>query len=317
MLELGPFVAPYQDVIRLVVVPALLFAAYQDVRTRRVTPRIWPVLLLVAVIALALEGYDAYTAGGLIWREFVLVTGLSVGVLVPLAYGFWYLGGFGGADAKAIMVLSVLFPTVPRYELAEWVLPISEFAANVFSLSILTNAVLLGLLYPATLAVINLWHGFIGWHMFIGRQVAVDRLERLTGRLIETSSGRRQRGLDLDALRMYLRWRGCTLEEVRQDSERFRTTVPTDPDPPGDGAVTDGGRPEDPWAAAAFLADTPYSAYGTTPELLRESLDLLVTRDRVWYTPGIPFILLMFAGVIVALTYGDLLGTVMIALGLA
>jgi preflagellin peptidase FlaK len=37
----------------------------------------------------------------------------------------------------------------------------------------------------------------------------------------------------------------------------------------------------------------------------------------VWLTPGIPFILPMFAGLVVALTYGDLLFALLSAFGLA
>lgn len=315
MLELGPVVASLPDILRLVAVPAFMLAAYQDLRTRRVSNRLWPPLVAVAVVALLLEAWMAYEDGGAVWREFILVTGLSIGLLIPLAYGFWYFGGFGGADAKAIMVLAVLFPTIPHYEFANWIIPASEFAAGVFSLSILTNAVLLGLLYPLTLLSINIWGRTFDRRMFLGRKISVTQTVELPGRLLETPAGV-ERGLDLDALRMYLRWRDSDLDALLADPDHHRSTVPTDPEDPGDGAIPDGGANEDPWAAEAFLKDTQHGAYGTTPEMLRASLELLVEREQVWYTPGIPFILLMFGGILVALTYGDILGTIMTMLGL-
>jgi preflagellin peptidase FlaK len=75
---------------------------------------------------------------------------------------------------------------------------------------------------------------------------------------------------------------------------------------------------DDPWGAEAFLEDVEGTAYGTTPRKLREGLDVITEpgRETVWYTPGIPFVVPMFAGLVVALTYGDLLFVLLRALGL-
>lgn len=316
MIEVGPLVAAIADAIRLLSLPLFAYAAYSDVRTRRVSNRLWPPLVVLGLIALIVEGADAVDAPPSIWQEFFIVTALSVGLLVPLAYGFWYLGGFGGADAKAIMVLAVVFPTVPTIGLWSTDLPTVEPAAGVFSLTILTNAVLVGLLYPLALAVRNALAGEISLGMFFGRRIPVEETVSQPGRLAEAPDGDRIRGLDLDALRMYLRWRGVTLGELRADPDRYRTTRPDDPNPVGDGAVADGGTVEDPWAAAAFLDDVPHGAYGTTPAMLRDGLEVVTTRERVWYTPGIPFILLIAGGLLVALTYGDVVQTAMAAIGL-
>jgi len=48
------------------------------------------------------------------------------------------------------------------------------------------------------------------------------------------------------------------------------------------------------------------NAYGTTPETLRDGLAVLTSEDTVWMTPGTPFLVPMFGG-LVALVYGDLL----------
>lgn len=317
MLEVGPFAVAVHDALRLVAVPVFAYAAWSDVQTRRINNRLWPPLLVVGLAALLIEGWDAYVIGGTLWREFLLVTGLSLGLLVPLAYGFWYVGGFGAADAKAIMVLALVFPTVPTFEVWSTVLPTVEPAAGVYSLSILTNAVLVGLLFPLALATRNALAGEFSPGMFFGRRIPVERTVSLPGRLAESTDGERTRGLDLDALRMYLRWRDITLDELRADPELYRTTVPDSPNEVHDGAVTDGGTDEDPWAAQAFLDDVPHGAYGTTPELLRDGLEVLSTRDLVWYSPGLPFVLLIAGGLLVSLTYGDVLHVLMAALGLA
>ena len=335
------------DLLRLVAVPVLGWAALRDVRTRRVPNRTWLPLVAVGVVALAWDVLLVSTGFGL--RLFALQVGLSLGLVAPLGYVFWRLGGFGGADAKAVMTLALVFPASPAFyvplavetalsgplppalatTLLRTTYPVELTNSGVFSLTILSNTVLVGLAYPLALALRNLPRGEITPAMFIGRPVAVEDVLGEYGRLLETPEGFTRRGLDVDALRMYLRWRGVDLETLRADPDRYRHPLPTERNDPGDGsivdnerALTDGGprravRPLDSWGAERFLES--HSAYGTTPAELREGLEVLAEADResVWLTPGIPFILPMFAGLVVALTYGDLLFALLSALGLA
>ncbi len=64
---------------------------------------------------------------------------------------------------------------------------------------------------------------------------------------------------------------------------------------------------DDPWGAERFLDSIEGSAYGTSPEKLRGGLDLVTTRESVWISPGIPFLVPMFVGLVVAFVYGDVL----------
>ncbi|MFB6113289.1 MAG: prepilin peptidase [Halodesulfurarchaeum sp.] len=356
--------ASIPDLIRLISVPVLGWAAVRDLRTRRVPNTIWWPL---SVLGLALITWNAYTllGTGFPLRLYLIRVALSVGIVVPLSYGFWYLGGFGGADAKAFMVLAVLFPTFPTYELLGRTLPIVVTDVGVFSLSVLTNTVIVGLAFPLALAVRNLLGGDISSLMFLGRRVPVDELPTEYGTLLETPSGMTRNGLDLDALRMYLRWRGITLEDIQTRPELSDpSTLPAEPNDPTDGAVhVDGGESDrvtpavdgqsvrtrnpspdpqsawewveasdqfpgqadertdrkatnasappstvaDRWGADAFLSDIDSSAYGTTPADLREGLDVIVDADTVWVSPGIPFIVPTFVGLLIALGFGDLL----------
>ena len=335
------------DLLRLVAVPVLGWAALRDVRTRRVPNRTWLPLVAVGVVALAWDALLVSTGFGL--RLFALQVGLSLGLVAPLGYAFWRLGGFGGADAKAVMTLALVFPASPAFYVplaVETVLsgplppalaaallrttyPVELTDSGVFSLTILSNTVLVGLAYPLALALRNLPRGEITPAMFIGRPVAVEDVLGEYGRLLETPRGFTRRGLDVDALRMYLRWRGVDLGTLRADPDRYRHPLPTERNDPGDGsivdderALADGGatravRPLDSWGAERFLES--HSAYGTTPAELREGLEVLAEPDResVWLTPGIPFILPTFAGLVVALTYGDLLFALLSTFGLA
>jgi preflagellin peptidase FlaK len=327
------------DLLRLIAVPALGWAAWRDVRTRRLPNRLWYPLLVVGVFGLVVDAGGHLPMTTVADRLFFVRVGVSLFILVPLAYGLWWFGGFGGADAKALMTLAVLFPTYPVFYLATDAYPLVATTLGVFSLTVLTNAVLVGLAYPLYLGVGNALRGDRSLVMFVGRRTDVSALSREHGRLFEDGEGFTRDGLDLDALRMYLRWRGTTLPALRASPSVHRdptsvgeTYEPTDgaidagadddrPTPVDEGRTVettpDDADYDDPWAAERFLDDIEGSAYGTTPETLREGLRLVTTRETVWLSPGVPFIVPVFLGLVVALTYGDLLFGLLRALGVA
>ncbi|AUG48647.1 peptidase A24 [Haloarcula taiwanensis] len=336
------------DLLRLVAVPVFGWAAYRDVKTRRVPNRTWTPLAALAVVLLLWDAYTVWTGPTAVGqRLFLIRVAISLGFVIPLSYGFWLIGGFGGADAKAFMLVAVLFPVYPVYYLPTVALPLQQSAIGVFSLTILSNTVLAGVVYPLAVAAGNLARGRFSLAMFIGRPVSVSAVTEEYGRLLESPDGFDRGGLDLDALRMYLQWRGCSLADIRADPDRHRlpTSLPRVPNDPGDGSLaTDGGDPvaddvngtggrgddassqavtddtdavDDPWGAERFLDDIDHSAYGTSPAQLRDGLDVLVEQDEVWISPGIPFLVPMFAGLVVSLTYGDVLFSLLQAVGLA
>jgi preflagellin peptidase FlaK len=321
------------DLLRLIAVPAFGWAAWRDVRTRRLPNRLWYPLLAVGFLALLWDAWRHLPAAGVDDRLFFVRVGVSLLVLIPLAYGLWWMGGFGGADAKALMTLALLFPTYPVYYLPWGAYPEVVTDLGVFSMTILTNAVLVGVAYPVYLGVRNAARGDRSRLMFVGRRTDVAALPTEHGRLFEDGSGYTRNGLDIDALRMYLRWRGTTLASLRAAPATHRDPASVgETYDPTDGAVEDDGRErgratvdeegdgaaefDDPWAAERFLDEIEGSAYGTTPERLREGLEVVTARDRVWISPGIPFIVPVFLGLCVALTYGDLLFALLRALGL-
>ncbi|WP_306054668.1 A24 family peptidase [Natronococcus wangiae] len=320
------------DVLRLVALPVFAWVAVRDVKTRRVSSAVWIPLAILGTVLLAWDGWAAWNAGAYAWTYgFLVPATVSLGVVVPLAYCFWWFGGFGGADAKALFVLALLFPTVPRYAVGSVTLPAVTTPLGAFSFTVLTNAVLVGVAIPLALAVRNAAAGRFTPVMFVGWPVPWERVPTAHGKLLSAPDGRSRGGLDLDALRMYLRWRGLTLAAVRQHPDRFRdpATLPDEPNPPTDGAVTadvsgDGGTTlertaretdgsetdreyDDPWGAEAFLADIDGTAYGTTPDELRDGLEALAAEERVWISPGMPFLVPVFVGLVIALLYGDLL----------
>lgn len=319
-------IATGPDLLRLLAVPVFAWAAYRDVESRRVPNRIWLPLLAIGAVALLWDVVGILDETTFRRRLFVIRAAFSLGFVAPLGYVFWRIGGFGGADAKAIITLAVLFPVYPVYYALGGAYPVNSAPLGVFSFTIVSNTVLAGLLYPLVLTVRNLPRGELTPAMLVGRRVDIEKLSAMHGRLLERSEGLTRHGLDVDALRMYLQWRGVSFSELRSDPDRYRRSVPTEPNEPGDGAVNadrkaisfGGTAPveDDAWGAEAFLSE--HDAYGTTPSALREGLVVVSEpeRERVWITPGIPFIVPMFFGLVVALTYGDVLFAVFSVFGL-
>jgi preflagellin peptidase FlaK len=243
--------ATLPDLLRLLVVPVFVWAAIRDVRTRRLPNRLWPPLYLFGALLLVWEAVSLWPFAGFDGRIFLVRAAISLLFVAPLGYAFWYLGAFGGADAKAMIALAVAFPTFPAYDVAGVTLPLVGTQLGVFSLTILTNTVLIGLAYPVGLAARNLVRGEASSSMFFARPVATDSLPDRHGRLFEDPDGPTRGGLDLDALRMYLRWRGLTLADLRRDPEGLRDPASVgetfDPTDGGThvGPRTDGGRAVD------------------------------------------------------------------------
>jgi len=242
---------------------------------------------------------------------------------------------FGGADAKALIAIAILFPTFPEYAVAGLILPLVDTQLGVFSLTVLTNTVLLALAYPLGLAVSNLLRGERSATMFFARPVATDSLPDRHGRLFvrgrrgdDPERARSGRAPDVPALA----WgdaRGPAREsrplprprqrrrDARPDRRRHarrtadgRGTV-TGVD--GEGApivpATTPGPPSDSW-------EIDHGAYGTDAETLRGGLAVVARKDRVLVSPGMPFVVPMAIGLVVSLTFGDALFAVLGAVGL-
>lgn len=336
--------ATVPDLLRLLLVPAFAWAAWRDLRTRRLPGRLWLPLVAIGVVALVWDAVRFAPFDTIFGQLFLMQTAISLFFVAPLAYVFWWLGGFGGADAKALITIAIALPTFPSYTIGTTTVPIVEPALGVFSFTILTNTVILAVVVPVSVAVGNLAAGRLTPAALFARPVSIDSVLDRHGRLFETRSGYTRSGLDLDALRMYLRWRGVSLAAIREEPALYRDPRGIEETfEPTDGAIAAGGpndpvaddRPttaidpefephdaeatEDPWGAEAFLESIQGSAYGTTPETLREGLETLVEPDReeVWVSPGFPFIVPMFLGLVVAFVYGDLLFGLLGWLGIA
>lgn len=124
------------DSIRIIVALAMLgIGTFLDIKNREIHDFYWIVFGAIAVLLLVLQFDDS---------EFIDSLVISVIFLIPISIGLWYFGIFGGADAFALIVLSVLAPS-------------SGVTENLVGpLTILTNASIFAIASMFVNAIINL-----------------------------------------------------------------------------------------------------------------------------------------------------------------
>ncbi len=263
--------AALPDLVRLTVPVAFASLAIRDYHTRRVPRSEWPFLAALGVALLPIEAYHVVTTAGVSLGAYAARVGVSIVVVGGIGIGLYLAGAWGMADAKALLVLSILLPTTPAYSTPLGTLPLAAPPLDVLSLAVVSNSIVLAGAYPLAMAARNLRAGRFGWRSFVARPAPASELPELHGQV---------GGLDLDVLRAYFNWSDTAASELgRVDEEQ----------------------------AAAFLSEYDGPTYGATAADLRDGVNAVAENRTVWVTPGVPFLVPIFAGVVSALTVGDLL----------
>ncbi len=168
-----------EDILKILFcVPFLIYSCYSDIKTRRVSNNVWLVMLTGAIFFIL---YDISTYGiAYLSRLFI-----SAGFIFVFVYILFQLGIFGGADAKSLIVLSIILPTHPEFTLHKPPAPIDLFAFGVFG-----NAVLLTVVVPIGLALYNIiktgLHFENPLYIFIGYKAKISELADKHIRLIQS-----------------------------------------------------------------------------------------------------------------------------------
>lgn len=228
--------------------PFLLYACYSDIRKRSVTNNVWLMMLAGSIFFISYENAKYEMS------LYPLLT--SAGFIFILAYILFKIGAFGGADAKSLIVLSIIFPVYPAFQAFGFTLPLNKPPVDLFALSVLGNSALLTIIVPVGLAVFNITK--MGWHIdnpayiFIGYKTRISELAVKHIRLVqafEVIDGRVQ--------------------------SRFK---------PGGIEVNE-----------------------KTIRELKNLSDKGLIKDKVWVTPGLPFMISITLGFLAAVFYGDLM----------
>ena len=141
------------DAVRISLISAtMLYASYSDWVSREVDDKVW---IISGVIGGALTALDLLLTWSL---RYLILALISIGVGCGLAYAFYCFGFYGGADAKAVMVISIGLPLYyPRMMLH----PFTGLAS-------LSNGLLISLMMPVSMLIINLSAILRGEDLFEG-----------------------------------------------------------------------------------------------------------------------------------------------------
>jgi preflagellin peptidase FlaK len=239
----------------------LIYASWSDYKTREVSNKVWVVL---GPLALALTGLQFLFFS---IHPFQLIQSyiLSFAVTSVLAIAIFYVGGFGGADAKALMCIALALPIYPSHLLSQ---P-KGFFSPLFPLTIFTNSVLLGSLSVFYALFRNfLWKIKNRKDMFEGLET-----ESLGRKILALFSGYKVTFSKLEKGHIY------PLEDVDFDDDgkvkRKLIVFPKD---------------EEREEIIARLV---------------ENIGEKKLEGGVWTTPGLPLLIFVTAGMIIALAYGD------------
>lgn len=148
------------NILRVAICLIILgYSCVTDWKTRRAPNRLWYLMgalgLAIGLFELYGRGFDYYYA--LSWGvSFVFIFIM----MYFLYYFFQYFGmtGIGGADAKAIIAIAILFPYYPHLILGSIALPIMDVTRSIiFAFSVFGNALALNLVVPVAILAYNLF----------------------------------------------------------------------------------------------------------------------------------------------------------------
>jgi preflagellin peptidase FlaK len=244
----------------------LLYASWSDYKTREVSNKVW---LLFGPLAFLLTTTELFLYGVSHLLSYAVCFGLTTGFAIIL----FYTGGFGGADAKALMCLALALPFYPERLLTPISAQVSLISESFFPISVFTNSVLFAAFTAVALLFYNVLQRlktheelFQGDHKKepVGKKIVV----LLTGYKVPTEE-------------LKAKWHVYPLEDVEKTEEKeLRRKLILLPKDEGRTEVV--GRLDD----AAKSGEIP---------------------NKVWATPGLPMLIFILAGLIATLLLGDII----------
>jgi len=221
----------------ILAIPFLIYACKVDLKERKVPDRVWRYMLLIFLPVVFVE---------YILTHFNLIFAIvQFAFIYSLSYILFRLGMWGGADAKALMVLSASFPVFPEIS----ALPLVNKGFGILAFSTLSNSVIFS---PAVVIYVflrNLKSGLKNGnpiYYFTGYQVDADKIPRFHNLL-----------------------------EFIEEGKLVRVNKGKEPD----------------------------------EKMLMELRNTKIAGkiDKVWVTPGLPFLVFITAGFLISVIIGDVL----------
>ena len=239
----------------------LSLASFEDWRTREISDIFWFVMGSCGTILTAIEIVMDFSLNRLI------VLALSVAACLALGFGLYYVGFFGGADAKCLWCLGVTLPYNPTSSLGLNALGPQN---PIFSISIFNNSILTAALLALGIACFN-------------------AIKRIRGPLF---SGEEESSLWRRSIALVLGYKMRVSRALSKKDFYF---------PLEEFVIEDGGVKRRFRLLTRCLDDDPYIKL---KELVDKGV--VKGDDEIWVSPAIPLIVNITVGFFIALFYGDL-----------
>ena len=243
----------------------LFYASWSDYKTREVSNTVW---IVFAPLAFVLTLIEIYTLNEFSQLPFY---GMCFGLTTAFAIILFYSGGFGGADAKALMCLALALPFYPENLTKPFFRQASPISQTFFPITIFSNSVLLA----AATAIYMLMRN-IFWRQKTGKKLFEREYESKSfgKKLLVLVTGYK---IPIDKLKQ--KWHLYPLEDVEKTENGLKRKLVVLPKDEGREAIV---------------------------ERLSKAVENGKIQNIVWATPGLPMLIFITIGLITALFFGDI-----------
>jgi preflagellin peptidase FlaK len=242
----------------------LTYTSWSDYKTREVDNNVW---ILFAPPAFALTFAEL-----LLYNPSMLgYYGLCIAITSAFATILFYAGGFGGADAKALMCLALAIPSYPEKILSPYSGEISPFMSILLPLTIFSNAVILAALTALYILIHN-----IVWRWKTGKPLFEDqhKNESIGRKILVLLTGYK---VPIDKVKS--KWYLYPLEDINRTENEIRRKLLIYPKDEDRNAII---------------------------ERLEEAVKKGEIQEIIWATLGLPMLIFITIGLLAALLYGDI-----------
>jgi len=244
----------------------LTYASFSDYKTREVSNSLW-ILAAPPAFALTLVELFLYEPAQL------LLYGLCFGLTTAFAVILFYSGGFGGADAKALMCLAIALPFYPENLFTPILGHNSPMSQIFFPITVFSNSVLIAAATAVYFFIRNIWYKGTGKRLF----EEGHSTEPLRKKILVFITGYKKTVNELKE-----KWHLYPLEDIEENAENtFRRKLVL------------GLIPQDEDRNAIV-------------ERLAKAVETGKIKNNVWATPGLPLLIFITVGFIIALFFGDI-----------
>jgi len=242
-----------------------LYASWNDFKTREVSNTVW---IVFAPVAFSLAFVETFLFGS--WR--LPLYGMCIGITTVFAVLLFYGGGFGGADAKALMCLALALPfqidgpfNLPfggTSLISQAFFPITVFSNSVVLAGTAAIYMLLRNLLQRTSTEIRLFEGEL-------------RNESIIKKLLVCATGYR-----IPVQKLKAKWHLYPLEDLDEVGDQLGRRL------------------------LLFPKDESREA---TVARLEKAVEAGRIPNAVWATPGLPMLIFITIGLLTTILVGDII----------